>query len=450
MSCYGGRVSAGRTVEDLEHLALLPVQTFTVEVVGGADAGKRRYADEETMTIGTAAGNDLTLSDDTVSGYHLELAGRDDGVLVIDHGSTNGTRVGTALIHKAVVSSGSLLEIGKTRLRVTIGDQELLDVPEPQQLGKMVGATPQMRRLMALVRKAAASDIPVLLVGESGTGKELIAHGLHTVSRRADKPFVTVDCASLSPSLVASELFGHERGAFTGAERQHAGAFERADGGTLFLDEVGELPLDLQSHLLGVLERHSFRRVGGKEQLAVDVRIVAASNRDLRKEVNAGSFRLDLYYRLAVVRVTVPPLRERLEDLPLLIEQFLREQGYLGDPAVIVPADTMDLLMRHHWRGNVRELRNFVHARLAIGDSVRPEEEEDQASEPPDDTIPLRVAVPVDLRFSEARAAVLRDFEAAYLRWLLEAAGGNVSKAARDAGVARSYLNTLLRRHDLR
>ena len=182
--------------------------------------------------------------------------------------------------------------------------------------------TPTMRRLMAQVDRVAKANVPVLLVGESGTGKELVARALHEQSPRADKPLVVVDCGALAPGVVASELFGHERGSFTGAERTHVGAFERADGGTLFLDEIGELPPELQPQLLGALERRRFRRVGGKVDISVDVRVVSATNRDLRAEVNAGTFRLDLYYRVGVVEVRIPPLRERPDDLSLLVDHF--------------------------------------------------------------------------------------------------------------------------------
>jgi DNA-binding NtrC family response regulator len=306
-----------------------------------------------------------------------------------------------------------------------------------------------MRRLLARVQKAAQAETAVLLVGESGTGKEVIARALHDEGARRGKPFVTVDCGSLSPALVASELFGHEKGAFTGADRQHAGAFERAHGGTLFLDEVGELPESLQPALLGVLERKKFRRVGGRAEIAVDVRVVSATHRDLRAAVNAGTFRLDLYYRLAVVVLGVPALRERAEDVPLLVEHFLREAGHDGPIENVFPPDTMSSLSQHRWPGNVRELRNVVEAALAMGETpvleggaAAPRVGEDLSAATPDALSAMT--------YGEARARVLDDFEARYLRALHTRTGGNVSLAAREARVDRSHLIKLLKKHGIK
>ncbi|MCZ7683815.1 MAG: sigma 54-interacting transcriptional regulator [Sandaracinaceae bacterium] len=231
----------------------------------------------------------------------------------------------------------------------------------------LIGRSEVMRRAMAWVKRAARSDASVLLVGESGTGKELVARAIHDDGKRAEQPFVTVDCGALAPTLVASELFGHEKGAFTGADRQRAGALEMANHGTLFLDEIGELPSELQPALLGALERRTFRRVGGQAEVPVDVRVIAATNRDLRSEVNSGGFRLDLYYRLAVLRLELPPLRARTGDVVLLIEHFLRERGSPGPVSELFSEAELAELSRHHWPGNVRELRNLVEATLALG-----------------------------------------------------------------------------------
>lgn len=302
---------------------------------------------------------------------------------------------------------------------------------------------------MAQVQKAARTEVAVLIVGESGTGKELIARAVHDLGPRAQKPFVTVDCGAMAPNLVASELFGHERGAFTSADRQHIGAFERANGGTLFLDEIGELPPELQPNLLGALERKRFRRVGGRSDIDVDVRIVAATNRDLRAEVNAGRFRLDLYYRLAVVMLKVVPLRKREADIPLLIEHFMRECG--DDSAIdeLFPRAVLDALRSHHWPGNVRELRNLVEATIAMGEATIPHDlGMDHGVEDSEDVIRVRPLLP--LAYKEARASVLHEFEARYLKHWLNQADGNVAKAAREARMDRSHLFHLLRRHDLR
>ncbi len=236
---------------------------------------------------------------------------------------------------------GTSLRVGNTTIRIEDGEDAIVPLHPQDRYGGLRGKSVAMRRLMARLEKAGQSDAPVLITGESGTGKELVARALHEQGKRRDGPFVTVDCAALSPNLISSELFGHERGAFTGAEALQLGAFERACGGTLFLDEVGELPAEQQTFFLGALERRSFVRVGGSKNIETDVRVVSASNRDLRAEVNSGRFRLDLFYRLAIGRFQVPPLREHAEDIPLLVEHFLRELGSEQSVHEVVPEQAM-------------------------------------------------------------------------------------------------------------
>jgi DNA-binding NtrC family response regulator len=428
-------------------VAGLPVRTLTLQVIAGPDQGKALEPTAERVTVGTATGNDLCLTDSTVSRYHLELSRQGDRVEVLDPGSTNGTLVGQMLVQRAMVVPGTVLQLGRTSLKVGEGATVTLELSEGDGLGELRGGTPVMRRLFAKVQKLAQTEASVLLVGESGTGKELIARALHEEGARSERPFVTVDCGSLSPGLVASELFGHERGAFTGADKRHVGAFERAHGGTLFLDEVGELPAQLQATLLGALERRRFRRVGGTEEIEVDVRVVSATHRDLRAEVNAGTFRLDLYYRLAVVRLEVPALRERRDDIPLLAEQFLREAGYEGALSTVLPDDALEALLTHHWPGNVRELRNFVEAALATGEAP-PLEASAGAAAAAKPAGPS--ADPLELGYREARRRVLDGFELSYLKALIERTSGNVSLAARMAKMDRSHLIDLLHRHKLR
>jgi DNA-binding NtrC family response regulator len=307
-----------------------------------------------------------------------------------------------------------------------------------------------MRRLFADIERIASSEASALVIGESGTGKELVARALHERGNRAAKPFVTVDCGSLSPTLVASELFGHERGAFTGADRQHVGAFEQAAGGTIFLDEIGELPAALQANLLGVLERRRFKRLGGRNEIAVDVRVVSATHRDLRAAVNAGTFRLDLFYRLAVVTLEIPPLRERREDVPLLVAHLLRECGHDGPVEALVPTASMLEWMAHAWPGNVRELRNVVEATVAMGRP--PSLATSSLAPPPMPSQALSFADPALLvqPYKDARASVLSSFEATYLKELFQRAAGNVSRAAREAHIDRSHLIELLKRHGIR
>ncbi|HWA74513.1 MAG TPA: sigma 54-interacting transcriptional regulator [Polyangiaceae bacterium] len=423
----------------------IPVKTLRVEVVAGVDQGKSLETDQELLTIGTAPGSDLTLNDDTVSRFHLELARGANGVSVNDLGSSNGTLLGGARIERGVVPPGTELLLGNTRIAILDGSGAAVEVSAESELDDLKGQTEIMRRLMAQVTTAARSNAAVLLIGESGTGKELVARALHEHGARASGPFVTLDCGALAPNLVASELFGHERGAFTGAERQHVGAFERADKGTLFLDEIGELPAELQPQLLGALERRRFRRVGGRNEIGVDVRIVGATNRDLRAEVNSGVFRLDLYYRLAVVVLRIPPLRERSADIPLLVDHFFKECGHTGNAGEVLSESTLRSLMTYRWPGNVRELRNWVEATLAMGESPELSPNSGVGNAAPGADAEL-----MGLPYKDARRTLLEDFEHRYLKHLLEATQGNVAQAARKAQMDRTYLIKLIQRHALR
>ncbi len=429
-------------------LTAVPVRALRVQVLRGVDAGLDRTVDGDVLTVGTATNNDVVLTDPTVSRFHLELRRRGDSVLVNDLGSTNGTTVREALVreHAVSVTAGAVLVLGETELRVGDGGVVMVEPPARSDQSSFVGQSPQVRRLLATVEKIAKTDASVLLLGESGTGKEVLAHEIHRRSPRAKKPFVVVDCGALTPSLFASELFGHEKGAFTGADAKHEGAFERAQGGTLLLDEVGELPPPLQVALLGALERRSIRRVGGKTDVAVDVRVLAATHRNLRSQVNTGAFRLDLFYRLAVVALESPPLRERREDVRALVTHFLA----LADPTAKVDAvfgaDVMRRLEAHDWPGNVRELRNVVVSTLALGAPSLPTGDD---GGPSTATEPALSESELVQSYREARAALLREFERTYLTALLKRSGGNVRQAARDARMDRSYLIELLRRHGL-
>jgi transcriptional regulator with GAF, ATPase, and Fis domain len=310
-----------------------------------------------------------------------------------------------------------------------------------------------MRRLFELIKRYAKSASPVLVEGESGTGKELIATEIVRHGGRADKPLVVVDCGAVSPQLIESELFGHVRGSFTGATRDRAGAFEAADGGTVFLDEIGELPLDMQPKLLRALEQREVKRVGENRVRKVDVRVIAATNRQLEREVNSGRFREDLYYRLSVLTLRVPPLRERLDDLPFLVEHFLDERD-AGDKASLFTPEVYEEMRCHDWPGNVRELRNYVERRVVLEHHVGSLGSGHPGSHPGAETRsePPKAprAIDVDLPFKEAKDQVIADFERAYLAELLRWAGGNVSKAARKAQLDRMHLHRLFQRHGLR
>ncbi|HEX7836904.1 MAG TPA: sigma 54-interacting transcriptional regulator, partial [Kofleriaceae bacterium] len=370
------------------------------------------------------------------------------GIMVADLGSTNGTYVGAVRIERAIVPPGTLVSLGGTTIR--FDDAVRRTVPAPsagarRELAGMIAVSPQMLRLFADIERIAATPTSVLIVGESGTGKERVAQALHARSARAGSPLVTIDCGALASSLLASELFGHERGAFTGADRQHKGAFERAEDGTVFLVEIGELPGADQSSLLGVLERRRFRRVGGSAELDLEARVIAATNRDLRAEVNTGRFRQDLYHRLAVVVLRIAPLRERREDIPLLVEHFARELGAAGPIEELFGAEQLARWQKHPWPGNVRELRNAVEAALVVGPQ--------HFAEPPAPAPAAGLAVIGDEPlppYKDQRAAVVRDFERAYLGRLMAQAAGNVSQAARIARMDRSHLIDLLHRHGLK
>jgi DNA-binding NtrC family response regulator len=427
----------------------LPVRAVEVAVKRGPDAGRKIVARGASLTVGTAPGNDLVLADPKVSRYHLELSAVGDRIRVADKDSTNGTQIGPVHVRGAAVTvpPGTLVGVGDSSLHIADGGLVMLELHGDDSIAGLVGHSAVMRQLMARITKLASADVPILVLGESGTGKELVARALHDLGPRAEGPFVTVDCGALAPTLVASELFGHERGAFTGADRAHAGAFERAHGGTLFLDELGELPEPIQVALLGAIERARFRRVGGTKEIEVDLRFVTATNRDLRARVNAGTFRLDLYHRLAVVLLEIPPLRERAGDIVPLVEHFLAQAGRPMPAHALFNADDLARLERHAWPGNVRELRNVVSRALATGEPPRPDPVQQALAAATAHGDPVDALV--DQPYREARRALLDHFEVRYLRALLERTGGNVRAAARMAEMDRSYLTELLRRHGL-
>jgi DNA-binding NtrC family response regulator len=427
---------AGRT----DQLASPPPtqRGFEVTGVAGPGAAVRYRSTGQPCAIGSHAGNEIIISDPTLSRSHCELRVEGGRLRLVDLDSTNGTVLDGVPIAIGYPRDGSAIQIGRTTLRVTLGDAvDALPLSPRTQFGELYGGSVAMRGCFALLERAAASDSTVLLEGESGTGKERAAQAIHLGSPRAGAPFVIVDCSAIPANLLESELFGHERGAFTGATEQRRGVFEAANGGTVFLDEIGELPIDLQPKLLRVLEQREIRRVGGTKTVALDLRIVAATNRDLRAEVNANRFRADLYYRLAVVRVVMPPLRQRPEDLPVLVERIV---GSLGvDPAVAARLRAPELLAtlaRGAWPGNVRELRNLIE-RYAVLDGA------DLSHElaAPDDEPPPP--------FTLARDRVLAEFERRYVEQLLRAHRGNVSAAARASGIDRTYFHRLMRRHNL-
>src|SRR5688572_11375850 len=421
------------------------VRRFRLVVTAGPDSGLVWASTGERAVVGTHESVELALHDPTVSRFHCALELGETRVVVRDLDSRNGPRVNGVAVEKAYLESGDVLTLGNTQIRFDLGhDHVKVALSSNDRFGVMVGTSAAMRAVFARLERAAPSDATVLLEGETGTGKEAAAESIHRESGRREGPMVVVDCGAIPPDLLESELFGHERGAFTGAIASRQGAFEAASGGTIFLDEIGELSADLQPKLLRVLERREVKRVGSNSYFAVDVRVVAATNRNLRAEVNARKFRSDLYYRLAVLDVRLPPLRERQEDIPGLVEHILDSLGASDKPEarLLRTPEFYAELSRHPWPGNVRELRNYVERCLALREQT-PIVAGDRGAEPG-----LNVDVSQPLKV--ARDAWTRAFERRYLEEILGRHNGNVTAAARAAGVDRIYFYRLLWRHGLR
>ncbi len=419
-------------------------QRFALRVVDGPDKGKDfTCTSAAEVTVGTAASNSLVLTDPTVSGYHFVLQVGPQGVLLRDLDSTNGTMLGAFRVGSAYVTSGAVITIGMTKLRY---DELAAQLDEPlsddDYFGRALGRSIAMRRLFQVLPRIAATDSTVLIEGETGTGKGVLAEAIHQASARAQKPFVVVDCGSIPPTLIESELFGHEKGAFTGAVRTRAGAFESAAGGTVFLDELGELPLELQPKLLRVLEERTVKRVGGLDPIKLDVRVIAATNRNLKSAVNRGTFRADLYFRLAIVRLEVPPLRERRDDIPLLVAAFYEQ---LTSPGSQPPAALVQQLVSQDWPGNVRELRNAVERAVLMQDAELWQE----LTAEPATTTEAVYHFDEGLSFRAAKERGIAHWERWYLGELMQRSGGNLSKAARDAHMDRTHLRELLRKYEL-
>jgi transcriptional regulator with GAF, ATPase, and Fis domain len=421
----------------------------SVIVLSGAQRGQSAPL-RGRVRAGKAPDNELVLTDDSVSRHHCEISRVAQGVRVRDVGSTNGTYVEHARITDAVTPIGSVVRLGDDVELAVRPDIALLEVePYPDsEFEGVIGHSIAMRRIFRVLDGVAPTDATVLLTGETGTGKEVLARAVARRSGRPE-PFVVVDCGAVTPTLIQSELFGHERGAFTGAVAQRKGAFESADGGTVFLDELGELPLDVQPMLLRVLEGREFRRVGSNQTVRVDVRVIAATSRDLEAEVSAGRFREDLYFRLAVVPVRIPPLRNRREDIPALVKHMLAR---LRGAEQLAPGErTMEWLMHHDWPGNVRELRNLLE-RAAYMSAAAGSRELLLPSLPSGgaDAGDELFKFTLSESYREARARIEEEFERRYVSWLLARHGGNLSAAARAVQMDRKHLHVLARKHGLR
>jgi DNA-binding NtrC family response regulator len=418
---------------------------WTLTVLDGPDRGRSIASGEgegSRVYLGQSSACALRLADRHVSRRHAAIVRGERDTEIVDLDSTNGTTVNGTRVLRALLASGDTVRLGETTLRFDVIDR---GAPPPistaSHFGRVLGSSVEMRRLYPVFQKVADAEVHVVVEGETGTGKEILAESLHEASPRASGPFVVFDCTAVPPNLVESEIFGHEKGAFTGATTTRRGLFEQAHGGTLFLDEIGELELGLQPKLLRVLEQSRVRRVGGESFIPVDARVIAATRRDLDREVQDGRFRDDLFFRLNVARLELPPLRERHGDVAFLARHFWQELARGAGP---LPYKLLTSLERHAWPGNVRELRNAVARHVALGElaGVAPE----SARRAPA-TDPFEAILAENLPFPLARDRVVRAFERRYVERVLEREGGSVARAANASGIARRYFNTILARH---
>ncbi len=472
---------------------------------GEGDQGRWVRSDGEPLLLGRGPGCHLRLNDSNVSRLHVQITMASGGVDVRDLGSKNGIGYLGRTIQGARLPLGARIQVGGCSIDILPLEHDVtIAASQRNAYGDLVGVSLPMRRLFAMLEAIEQSEAPVLIQGETGTGKELVARAIHAHSARRDRPWLVIDCGNIPAELMESELFGHRRGAFTGAAQDHRGAFQAAHGGTVFLDEIGELSLPLQSKLLRVIESGEIKRLGDVHHSRVDVRFLAATNRHFEEEVAAGRFRQDLYYRLAVVQVNLPPLRERIEDIPLLVHHLLMEITGGAPPERLLAPDMEEALLRHDWPGNVRELRNTLQRMMALPgtafsvdtDAVRiapPKErclsdapnllqdapptatflpavgDDMGIQESPGSPAPLPVKLPatadfarsegattdmtlhasLELPFRQAKNQLITTFEKHYLSRLWSDVGGNVSAAARRAGLDRKYIRALLRKHGL-
>jgi transcriptional regulator with PAS, ATPase and Fis domain len=430
------------------------LEAFDLHVIAGPDAGAHRRLGPGRIRVGTAPACDVRLGDPTVSHLHCQLEIHGHGVHVTDLESTNGTFVDGVRVYSAELNAGGTITIGSTVLRLELtGEPVYVELSRADRFGRFLGASAEIRRVYAILERVAPTDATILIQGETGTGKEALALAIHEASERADGPFIAVDCGAIAENLFESELFGHVRGAFSGAVIDRTGLFEQANGGTLFLDEIGELPLSLQPKLLRVLEMREIRRVGASTTRRVDVRVLAATNRMVARQVNEGTFREDLYYRLAVLEVIIPPLRARREDIPPLAAHFYRTFSGRNDA---LPPEFLATLAARAWPGNVRELRNFIERSVSLGWVTRQSDKPMGLSATAPPGLPasappgLEALLPMDLPLKEARELWTNRFESLYVSALLRRCHGNVTRAAELAGVNRRSLQRLMAQHGIR
>lgn len=418
------------------------------------DLGKKKIT-----KIGKKNDNDIVINDKTVSRNHLEIEATADSYLLRDFNSTNGTYINGMKVKEAFLSPGDIITVGNSKIEYQAFDEKVQMEPSKNTFfGEMVGKSKKMRQIFGVLERISPTLATVIIEGETGTGKELVARAIHDNSLRKDKPFVVFDCSSVAPNLIESELFGHVKGSFTGAVKDRRGAFETANTGTIFLDEIGELSLDLQPKLLRALEQREIKRVGSTQSVQLDVRVVCATNRNLKKEVQEGRFREDLYYRLSVVKIQLPSLRERSEDIPLISEKILGVARFNRKPdgsffAVRVEEDALRILQRYQWPGNVRELTNILERAVSFsengimtGSHLQFIFSEARSS----DEVTVRTnLIDTSLPFKEAKQKLVEVFEKDYLEDLLKRNKNNVSRAAREAKIDRKHLRNLLIKYSI-
>lgn len=439
----------------------LRLRKYTLTVLG--DAPKTYTFDRRTLSMGTSPECHLSLDDASVSRQHARIEVDGLGYRLLDLESKNGTFVSGLRARDVYLTPGTVFQLGRQSVSFDVTQEEVeVRFSKRRRFGQILGQSLAIREIFSLLERIAPTPATVLVEGESGTGKELVAEAVHEHSERSEGPFVVFDCSAVSRELIESELFGHVKGAFTGAVSTRKGAFEQADGGTLFIDELGELSLDLQPKLLRALEKREVRPVGGARSIPVNVRIIAATNRNLLHEVDQGNFREDLYYRFAVIRIQLPPLRDRAEDIMMLAEHFLlQNQTRLGRDDLQIPFRTMEKLKKYPWPGNIRELKNYVEraALLAQGDKLEtrfinlahtPKVAAGSEADDIDSVTEYAYTAADDQTpFKASKQQLVETFEKAYWSRLLERTDGNVSKAARVAGVHRKSVEYILKKLDL-
>ncbi len=461
---------------DLSLASRLDTSVFVIHARSPTQEREVKLNLGDEVVLGSAPDASLHVDDDTTSRYHARLRHIGAGVRVTDLGSTNGVAMGEVMVQEVTVPPGTSMRLGRVVVTVRHDEQTLKEGPAREAFGDLIGADPRTQQLFGLLQEVAVSEATVVLEGETGTGKEVVAHGIHEASPRKAGPFVVFDCGAVPKDLVESQLFGHVKGAFTGASSDRLGAFRRANGGTLFIDEIAELPLELQPRLLRALESRTVQPVGSDDSQRVNVRVVCASHRALKDEVKQGRFREDLYFRIAVVRVRIPPLRERPKDLVVLAEHFARLWAKAnGAPTPTLDKNGFAALAEHPFAGNVRELRNLIERALALapqGSSVDlgrflsanteadrntamstlvSSDEALQALEGRGDAVRAATveALMGSRAFRDAKAIVVDAFERVFLSTIVERAEGNLSRAAVAAQMDRKHLRELLKRHDL-